>query len=87
MKKAVAVALIIFTLFVINVLAIGLLSHNSLTNIQQIKSNTATNAQSQSNSQTTTTNNQQTQTNNNANAQPVTPSQPQYVPIRVTRAS
>ena len=91
MKKAVAVALILFTLFVINVIAIGLLSaHNSQTTINQAKTlaivNTGNTANSNTQTSTSSTNNQQTQTNTNGNTQTTTV-QPTPTRVRLTRAS
>lgn len=91
-KKAVAVALILFTIFVINVIAIGLLSANdSISNIDKAKNLTITPIDNKNSTATSNTqyNNQNTQsttvTQTNQNTQPTTPSTPTVV--RVTRAS
>ncbi|MEI6849674.1 MAG: hypothetical protein WCK29_01420 [archaeon] len=90
MKKTVALALILFTLFVINVLAIGLLSANdSVANIDKAKNLTIVtvvdNKSSNATTQQTTSNNPQPQTNTVTQPNP-TPT-PTPTVVRVTRAS
>lgn len=86
LKKTVAIALILFTLFVINVIAIGLLSANdSVAKIDKAKNLTI--VAITDNKSSTTNTNTQTSSNTAQQTQATSNTQSYTTPVRITSAS